>query len=76
MSKSSKVELTHRALSDSIGLSESVTTTKTLGRRFLSMTGRITRKARCPAPHLPQGWPWQNQFDRALARLRPLSLLS
>ena len=24
--------------------------------------------------HLPQGWPWQNQFSSALARLRALPL--
>ena len=38
--------------------------------------GRITRKARRLTLHLPQGWPWQNQFSRALARLRALPLPS
>ncbi len=28
-------------------------------------TARITRTARRPTRHLPQGWPWQNQFSRA-----------
>ena len=26
--------------------------------------------------HLPQGWPWENQFSRALARFRALPLPS
>ena len=29
-----------------------------------------------PHSDLPQGWPWQNQFSSALARLRALSLPS
>ena len=59
-----------------IGLGEPVATTKTLRRRFFSLAGRITRKARRLTLHLPQGWPWQNQFSRALARLRALPLPS
>ena len=59
-----------------IGLGEPVVTTKTLRRRFFSLAGRITRKARRLALHLPQGWPWQNQFNSALAKLRTLPLPS
>ena len=59
-----------------IGLGEPVTTTKTLRRRFFSLGGRFTRKARRIILHLPQGWPWQNQFSSALARLRALPLPS
>ncbi len=59
-----------------LGLGEPVATTKTLRRRFFSLAGRITRKARRLTLHLPQGWPWQNQFGSALARLRTLSLPS
>ena len=59
-----------------IGLGEPVATTKTLRRRFFSLPGRITRKARRLTLHLPQGWPWQNQFNSALARLRALPLPS
>ena len=59
-----------------IGLGEPVATTKTLGRRFFSLAGRITRKARRLTLHLPQDWPWQNQFNSALARLRALPLPS
>ena len=57
-----------------IGLGEQVVTTKTLRRRFFSLAGRITRSARRLTLHLPQRWPWEAQFDRALARLRALPL--
>ena len=59
-----------------IGLGEPVATTKTLRRRFFSLAGRITRKARRLTLHLPQRWRWQNQFSSALKRLRALSLPS
>ena len=59
-----------------IGLGEQLATTKTLRRRFFSLAGRLTRKARRLTLHLPQGWPWQNQFCSALARLRALPLPS
>ena len=59
-----------------IGLGEPLTTTKALRRRFFSLAVRITRKARRLTLHLPQGWPWQNQFSSALARLRALPLPS
>ena len=56
-----------------IGLGEHVTTTKTLRRRFFALAGRLTRSARRLTLHLPQGWPWGNQFSGALARLRALA---
>ena len=59
-----------------LGLGEPSATTKTLRRRFFSLAGRITRKTRRLTLHLPQGWPWQNQFAGALARLRALPLPS
>ena len=59
-----------------IGLGEPVVTTKTLRRRFFSLARRLTHKARRLTLHLPQGWPWQNQFSSALARLRALPLPS
>ena len=59
-----------------IGLGEQIVTTKTLRRRFFSLAGRLTRSARRLTLHLPQGWPWQNQFNSALARLRALPLPS
>ena len=59
-----------------LGLGEPVATTKTLRRRFFSLAGRLTRKSRRITLHLPQSWPWQNQFSSALARLRALPLPS
>ena len=59
-----------------IGLGEQIVTTKTLRRRFFSLPGRLTRKARRITLHLPQRWPWQNHFNSALARLRALPLPS
>ena len=59
-----------------IGLGEQIVTTKTLRRRFFSLPGRLTRKARRITLHLPQRWPWQNHFSSALARLRALPLPS
>ena len=55
-----------------IGLGQQLVTTKTLRRRFCSLAGRLTRSARRLTLHLPQRWPWENQFSRALARLRAL----
>ena len=57
-----------------IGLGEQLVTTKTLRRRFFSLAGRLTRSARRLTLHLPQRWPWENQFSDALARLRALPL--
>ena len=59
-----------------LGLGEQVVTTKTLRRRFFSLAGRLTRSARRLTLHLPQRWPWENQFSRALARFRALPLPS
>ena len=57
-----------------LGLGEQLVTTKTLRRRFFSIAGRLTRSARRLTLHLPQRWPWENQFSGALARLRALPL--
>ena len=59
-----------------LALGEAVATTKTLRRRFFSLAGRLTRSARRLILHLPQGWPWENQFNGALTRLRTLPLPS
>ena len=59
-----------------IGIGEPVITTKTLRRRCFSLAGRLTSKACRLTLHHPQGWPWQNQFSSALARLRALPLPS
>ena len=42
-----------------ITLGETLATTKTLRRRFFSLAGRITRKARQLTLHLPRRWPWK-----------------
>ncbi len=57
-----------------IGLGERIVTTKTLRRRFFALAGRITRSARRLTLHLPRRWPWEEQFSRALARLRAIPL--
>ena len=59
-----------------IALGVQLVTTKALRRRFSSLPGRITRKARRLTLHLPRGWPWQNRFGRALAKLRALPVPS
>ena len=59
-----------------VGLGEQLATTQTLRRRFFALAGRLTRSARRLTLHLPQGWPWQNQFSSAPARLRALPLPS
>ena len=56
------------------GLGEQTVTTKTLRRRVFALAGRLTRSARRLTLHLPQRWPWETQFSRALARLRALPL--
>ena len=53
-----------------IGLEETIIATDTLRRHHLRLPGRITRSARQRTLHLPARWPWQEQFNTALARLR------
>ena len=57
-----------------IGLGERIATTKTLRRRVFALAGRLTRSARRLTLHLPRRWPWEEQFSRALARLRAIPL--
>ena len=57
-----------------IALGETVVTTKTLRRRFFSLAGRITRKARQFTLHLPRRWPWESRFVSALIQLRAIPL--
>ena len=57
-----------------IDLGEQIVTTKTLRRRFFGLAGRITRSGRRLTLHLTHRWPWEEQFSRALGRLRALPL--
>ena len=57
-----------------IALGQQAVTTKTLRQRFFSLAGRFTCKARRIILHLPQGWPWQDQVNTALVKLRTLPL--
>ena len=41
-------------------------------RIIACQSSRTYCKARHLTLHLPQGWPWENQFNSALARLRAL----
>jgi Transposase DDE domain group 1 len=59
-----------------IGLGETLIATDTLRRRHLRTPGRITRSARRLTLHLPQRWPWAEQFNNALARLRTVILVT
>ena len=59
-----------------IGLGERIVTTQPLRRRVFALVGRLTRSARRLTRHLPKRWPWEEQFSRALARLRSLPLPS
>jgi hypothetical protein len=42
---------------------------KTIRRRFLSLPGRITRRARWRQLHLPTNWPWAKQWSACFERL-------
>ena len=57
-----------------LGVAEQIVTTKTLRRRFFSLAGRLTRSSRQLTLHLPERWPWETQFSRALARLPAIPL--
>lgn len=56
-----------------IGLEETLVMTKTMRRRYFSLPGRITTSARQSNLHLIRQWPWAEQFEAALARLRAIS---
>jgi hypothetical protein len=57
-----------------IGLGEPLITHKTLRRRYLRLSGRLTRSARRATLHLPRPWPWTAQFNTALTNLRAVVL--
>jgi Transposase DDE domain group 1 len=45
---------------------------RTIRRRLLTIPGRLTRTARRSTLRMPARWPWQQDFQAALARLRAL----
>ena len=45
---------------------------RTVRRRLLALPGRLTRHGRRWTLHLPARWPWQGDFEAALARIRAL----
>jgi hypothetical protein len=57
-----------------IGLGPEATsmTTKTLRTRMLNLPGRMTTSGGRRTLHLPRAWPWEDQFDTILARLRSI----
>jgi hypothetical protein len=56
-----------------LGLPDStVRAAHTLRRRWLSISGRLTRHGRRWTLHLPARWPWQGDYISALARIRAL----
>ena len=59
-----------------LGLGETLITTETLRRRYLSIPGRITRSARRFTVHLPTRWPWAQRFEDALRRHRAIVLVT
>ena len=58
-----------------IGLPDEPTmNTKTLRTRLLDLPGRLTSSAAKPILHLPDSWPWADQFTRMLTNLRAMQL--
>ena len=57
-----------------IGLGSEATsmTTKTLRTRMLNLPGRMTTSGGRRTLHLPRAWPWEDQFNTVLDRLRSL----
>jgi hypothetical protein len=56
-----------------IGLpGHTVRTGRTLRRRLVQIPGRLTHTARQWTLHLPARWPWQEDFTKALTRIRAL----
>ncbi|WP_249010637.1 IS1380 family transposase [Conexibacter sp. DBS9H8] len=56
-----------------IGLPNStIRAARTLRRRLIQITGRLTRHARGWTLHLPARWPWHGDYLAALARIRAL----
>jgi hypothetical protein len=59
-----------------VGLQDGARSVKTFRRRVLSAPGRLTRSGRRRTLHLPEHWPWAEEFLAALERLRTLPLVT
>ena len=59
-----------------LGLGDTLITTETLRRRYLSLPGRLTRSARRVTLHLPARWPWAERFVTALTCHRNVLLVT
>jgi Transposase DDE domain group 1 len=57
-------------------LADGPVVTKTIRRRYLTVGGRLTRRARREHLHFPARWPWADTFLDALTRLRALPILA
>ena len=57
-----------------IGLGSEATsmTTKTFSTRMLNLPGRMTTPGGRKTLHLPRAWPWEDQFNTVLNRLRAI----
>jgi hypothetical protein len=51
---------------------QTIRAARTLRRRLLTMSGRLTTSARKWTLHLPARWPWRHAFCEALTRIRAL----
>jgi hypothetical protein len=51
-------------------------TTKTLRTRLLDLPGRLTTSGGKRTLHLPQDWPWEQQFTKLLDNLRAVVLVT
>jgi len=59
-----------------IGLGDKLVTHKTLRRRFFTLPGRLTHSGRRATLHLPERWPWAEQFLAALINVRNVVLVT
>ena len=59
-----------------LGLGDTLITTETLRRSYLSLPGRLTRSARRVTLHLPARWPWAERFVDALTCHRNVLLVT
>jgi hypothetical protein len=57
-----------------VGFGESLIATDTLRRHHLTMPGRLSTSGRKRTLHLPLNWPWAEDFNDALVRLRTVAL--